>query len=399
MPERSDSLPCGIVEFTDDGVITYANAAVAEWLGETAEALVGRKFEQLLTVANRIFFQTHFFPLLTLHGHAEEIFLSLRGSGNRTVPVVASARRHETAEGARSQCVFLTVHERRKYEDEILEARKRAEEALANNDELRASQRQLELKTQQLERRVREIQTRNEDLQHATQILSHDLREPIRKIGLFADLVRGHLPPQLEPEAAEALRKIDAEARKMQELIHAVRDFLQPAMDGAFAAVDLNAVVQRTAASVAMKLGFTDWVLECGKLPSVEGSAALLQAMFAQLLENSVKFRDPARRLRITVRGRIIQQNILAASGEYRYADFAQIEFEDNGRGFDPKYRDYVFGLLKKVDLASPGLGVGLALCRKIVALHYGSIRVDPRPAVGTVFTIELPLVLTLPPN
>jgi sigma-B regulation protein RsbU (phosphoserine phosphatase) len=76
----------------------------------------------------------------------------------------------------------------------------------------------------------------------------------------------------------------------------------------------------------------------------------------------------------------------------YVYADFAQIELEDNGTAFDPKYRDYIFRLLKKVHLDSPGLGVGLALCRKIVSAHYGSIRVEPRPGEGTTFTLLLPV-------
>lgn len=391
MVDRCDTAPCGLVEFNDDGTIVYANAVLAKWLGETSEPLAGRKIESILTVAHRIFFQTHFFPLLSLHGHAEEIFLALRARDGTPVPVLASARRRTGPEGARSQCVFLTVHQRRKYEDEILRAQQTAEEALKNNDELRTAKRELEVKTQELELRLRQTQMHNEDLRHATQILSHDLREPVRKIGLFADLIRGHA--RSEPEAVEALRKIALEGERMENLIHAIREFLQPDVDSPVECVDLKAAVESAAAAVALKIGFTDWLIDCETLPSIDGRKRQLHVLFGHLFENAVKFRERGRRLRIHVRGQVIQENLFAETKDrYHYVDFARIEFQDNGVGFDPKYRDYVFRLLKKVDLESPGLGVGLALCRKIAALHYGTIRVDPKPGVGTTFTLTLPL-------
>lgn len=94
MADRLDNAPCGFVEFADDGAILYANATLAEWLGlSNSQQLVGRKFDSILTVANRIFFQTHFFPMLTLNGGVEEIFLSLRAHDGASVPVVATAKR------------------------------------------------------------------------------------------------------------------------------------------------------------------------------------------------------------------------------------------------------------------------------------------------------------------
>jgi sigma-B regulation protein RsbQ len=384
----------GIVEFDDEGKIHYANATLAEWMGETADALLGRKFESILSTANKIFFQTHLFPILTLQGHAEEIFLMLLTRDGKRIPVITCARRHSTSAGPRSQCVLLTVHQRRKYEDEILQAKDAAEVALRNNDELRATKRDLEQRAQELERTVRDVQSYNEDLQRVTQILSHDLREPIRKIGLFADLVKGHLENEPETEATVALRKIDAEAAQMENLINAMRRFLQSTAPAPIEKVSVAQLVESVTASVSMKSKFTDWVVECEALPDIEGRRVQLYQLFTQLLENSVKFRDVSRRLRVKISGRIIQQNAFAAiKDRYRYVDCVQIEVRDNGTGFDPKYRDYVFQLLRKVDLNSAGLGVGLALCRKIVALHYGSIQVDPQPQVGTTFTIVLPLV------
>ncbi|HUR60127.1 MAG TPA: PAS domain-containing sensor histidine kinase [Opitutaceae bacterium] len=393
MPDRLENAPCGFVEFNDDGQVIAANETLTRWLDEPTGSLVGRKFESLLTVANRIFFQTHFFPLLRLQGKTEEIFLALRARDGTSVPVITSAQREVGPAGAVSSCIFLTVHQRRKYEDEILQAKHAAEEAVRNNEELQAAKGDLEERARELERRMRQIILHNLDLERVAQILSHDLREPIRKVGLFADLVRNQRDAALNAEAAGALDKIDRESARMESLIRAMQEFLRPQAAGPAEKLDLKDLIEQAAAAVALKMG-GDWLFECERLPEVEGRASDLELLFCHLIENAVKFRSPDRRLRIKVRGHVIQQNVYEATTErYHYADFALVEVHDNGIGFDPKYRDYVFQLLKKVELTSPGLGVGLALCRKIAAAHHGSIQADPKPGVGTTITVLLPVI------
>jgi sigma-B regulation protein RsbU (phosphoserine phosphatase) len=237
------------------------------------------------------------------------------------------------------------------------------------------------------------VQLRNEQLQRVTEILSHDLREPVRKIGLFADLVRGQPNTSLDDESLAALRKIQVESQQIDNLIHAVRQYLESDAPYATEKVKLQELVATAAKAVTAKAAFSDWDVHCDPLPEIEGRRGQLQLVFVLLMENAVKFRDPGRRLQVTVRGRLIQQNLFEATKErYRYVDFVRLEIQDNGVGFPPKYRNYVFGLLKKVDLSSPGLGVGLAICRKIVASHFGSIEVDSEPGVGTTITLLLPL-------
>ncbi|MDQ6624448.1 MAG: PAS domain-containing protein, partial [Verrucomicrobiota bacterium] len=73
-----DHAPCGFAAFSDEGVIRVANTTLAALLGYTAAELVGMRFETLLGVGARIFYHTHFFPVLKLHGEAEEVYLTLR---------------------------------------------------------------------------------------------------------------------------------------------------------------------------------------------------------------------------------------------------------------------------------------------------------------------------------
>ena len=393
MPLSLEQAACGVVEFDDAGVVGHVNATLSNWLGQASGELIGCKFDSILSVANKIFFQTHLFPLLRLHGHVEEIFLMLRTVGGERVPVVMSGQRVDSPAGATHQCVLLTVRQRRKYEDEILQAKEAAETALRSNEELRVTKEALATHGRELEHKVREVLAHNDDLQRMTQVLSHDLREPIRKIGLFTDLVRGHLRADIDAEALEALRKIDGHAVQMENLINAVRQYLQLDASGPWEQVELQPVVEAAARAVSMKLNFNDWTVACEPLPALTGRRAQLLQLFIHLLENAVKFRDPRRRLRVSIRGRTIQHNAFAAGhDQYAYVDFAQLEIQDNGSGFDPKYREYVFEFMKKVRLESPGLGIGLAICRKIAGLHYGSIDVETVPDKGTTFTVRLPV-------
>ena len=87
MDSLLDNAPCGYLAFTDDGIIRMVNHTLAELLGQTPEQLHGQRVESILTVGARIFYQTHFFPVLKLHGEAEEVYLTLRTHGGADIPV------------------------------------------------------------------------------------------------------------------------------------------------------------------------------------------------------------------------------------------------------------------------------------------------------------------------
>lgn len=392
MSERLDDAPCAYVEFDDDGVIRHVNQTLAEWLGFSADELVGRKFDDILTLPNRIFHQTHFFPLLKLQGRADEIFLNLQARDKSAIAVVTSATRSIKGAAAMNRCAFLTVRQRRQYEDEIVRARRDAEEALNNNSLLKAAKEEADRHLADLDRRVKQVELMNEELLHVSRIMSHDLREPMRKVRLFADLVRQNMSAGLDPESDGALKKISSESDRAIALVGSIQRFLNVPTDAPFGPTDLNQLVEE--ASRTAHTSFADWVMEKDHLPSIDAQPPALRLLFEQLFDNAIKFRALERPLRVTIAHRIVQQNSYRATQDrYAYRDYVQIEIADNGRGFDPKYRGYIFRLLKKVELDSPGFGIGLALCRKVAELHSGTLEVDPVPGRGTLFILRLPLV------
>jgi PAS domain S-box-containing protein len=136
MDELLNNAPCGFLSLADDGRVLAANATLLGWLGYEEGELEGRHFESVLPPGGRIFYQTHFFPLLKLHGRAEEVYLSLRTREGVDVPVLANAARRERGGSPVNDCVFVPMRQRRRFEDELLGARREAEAANRLKDEL-----------------------------------------------------------------------------------------------------------------------------------------------------------------------------------------------------------------------------------------------------------------------
>lgn len=395
MNDLLNILPCGFFSFTDDGRIVQINDTALQHLGYSSCEVVGRKVEDILTLAGRIFYQTHFFPLIRLHGKAEEIFFSLLAKDKTDIPVLLNAVRKPEGEGVINHCVYIPVHQRKKYEEEILQAKKIAEDALHKNAELVQTKQELETHAEELDRKINSLTQKNHELQQFNRIVTHDLQEPLRKIITFTDILFQDNRATLTPSGLHAVNRIHAACDRMRRLTDILQKFVYLDIEPKIlSTVDLNTALEVAAEyvlSATPELPEIDLTLE--PLPIVEGYAGQLEKLFAQLLDNAIRFRDPARKLAIGVQCCIVQQNSFKTMADrYKYADYAKILFSDNGVGFENRYKDYVFLLLKKLQSDTPGLGFGLALCKKIVDNHYGSITADSSPGKGTTFTIMLPL-------
>jgi PAS domain S-box-containing protein len=136
MDELLNRAPCGFLSLADDGRVLAVNATLLGWLGYAEGELAGRHFETLLPPGGRIFYQSYFFPLLKLQDRAEEVYLSLRARDGGDVPVLANAARREREGSAVNDCIFIPMRQRRRFEDELLAARREAEEANRVKDEL-----------------------------------------------------------------------------------------------------------------------------------------------------------------------------------------------------------------------------------------------------------------------
>lgn len=388
-----DILPCGYLAFRDDGIIKESNITAASLVGYQKAELAGKNIETLLTVASRIFYNTHFFPLVKLHSRANEVFLSLRDKDNREIPVLVNAERHGKDSDYVIHCVFFRIDERKKYEQELLNAKREAENMLRENKQLLDLTKDLEQHALALDKQYQHQKIINENLLQFSKIVSHDLQEPIRKIQIFIDRITKDNDTALSIKGKALSSKVIREAERLRGLTKSLQEFLATDDEKTHTHVDLNAIIDAAKSRVINLRQFSDFGMEIARLPTIEGYEKQLELLFFHLIDNAIQFRSPTRNLEIKVNALILEENIFRISkDQYKYTEHLRISFEDNGIGIPEEYKDYVFDLLNKLDRSGSGVGIGLSLVKKIVVNHSGSIGLKSQAGVGTRFEIELPV-------
>jgi len=232
-----------------------------------------------------------------------------------------------------------------------------------------------------LRERNEELARSNSDLENFAYFASHDLQEPARKIGNFAGLVDEDLGDTATEETREYLEIIRRSSDRMLTLIRDLLTFsrIRVARDQ-FSEVDLNPMLKEIAEDQSLDLKSAGGSLKIGKLPHVQGDSMLLGQLFTNLIGNAIKYREPDRALEIDIAADHVD-------GQHR------ISISDNGMGFEPEDSEQVFGLFQRLHGPSgiPGSGVGLAICKRVVELHGGDIKVDAAIGRGATFIITLP--------
>jgi diguanylate cyclase (GGDEF)-like protein len=128
MDDLLNTAPCGFLSSTDDGKIIVINSTLLNILEYQSEELEGRHIESILPIASRVFYQTHLFPLLKMHGKVDEIFLYLQTKSGRDVPMLINAIRQKRKGQIFNNWVFMPMYRRSEYEDQLVRLKKAAEE-------------------------------------------------------------------------------------------------------------------------------------------------------------------------------------------------------------------------------------------------------------------------------
>jgi sigma-B regulation protein RsbQ len=182
-----ENAPCGYFVFDDDATILAVNETLAGILGKPKEELPGQNVASIFTLPTRIFFQTHLFPMIRLHGHAEEIFISFLAADGQHLPVVLNAKKMEWEGKPVTCCSCILVPNRKKFETELVTARKTAEKALQENSELIKAKSALQQQAEELDKQIQLVQKQNHELQQFSHAVTHNLREPLRKILMYTE--------------------------------------------------------------------------------------------------------------------------------------------------------------------------------------------------------------------
>lgn len=233
-----------------------------------------------------------------------------------------------------------------------------------------------------LERQRQELQHKNEALDQFTATVSHDLKAPLRHISMFSEMIEDELAAGNQEEVAASARHLRESARRMTRVIDSLLDYAQIAYQiTAWSEVDLDDIVADTLGVLGSHAREADVTFEIAPLPKVHGDPELLRRLVQNLVGNAIKYRHPHRRPIVRVSGRAAGQHV-------------ELVVEDNGIGIDPRFALRIFEVFQRLhqdESIYGGTGIGLALAKRIVESHNGSIRLDTGFTEGARFVVTLP--------
>lgn len=232
-----------------------------------------------------------------------------------------------------------------------------------------------------LENYAESLRRSNRELEQFAYVASHDLREPLRMVTVFSQLLERNYKDRLDPDANEFIHYIVEGGSRMGALIDDLLEFSRVSSRAkSFKELDLNAVLSETLSNLAVQIQETKASISVAPLPVVWADRSQMVQVFQNLINNSLKYRGP----------RPPQIDISVTGQDEKEWTFS---VRDNGIGIDPEYHEQIFEIFKRLHgrESYPGTGIGLSIVRKIVERHGGRIRVESEEGEGATFFFTLP--------
>lgn len=244
---------------------------------------------------------------------------------------------------------------------------------------------EVELK-RKIEESTLELRRSNDDLLHFANVVSHDLQEPVRKIKIFNDFLKNEIADQLPDRSVMHLNKIAHSANRMQCIIEGLLAY--STIDKSTQPVEkifLNDLLENIKTDLELLIKEKGAILIIKDLPEIEGAPILIQQLFYNLIQNALKF------TKADLPPRVI---ITSAIKNIDSVESIEISVKDNGIGLDPIYAEKIFAAFERLHSKDEyeGNGIGLALCRKIINRHNGTIMVKGEKENGAEFIVTIPL-------
>jgi signal transduction histidine kinase len=229
--------------------------------------------------------------------------------------------------------------------------------------------------------RTRELTAANDELRQFAYVASHDLQEPLRTVGSYAQLLAKRYKGQLGADADDFIRYIVEGVQRMHVLLNDMLAYSRVTNEPnnrPFTHCTLEQVLSTALANLEMAIKESEAEITRDSLPTVLGDESQLTQVLQNLISNAIKYRHDAKpRIHISAR---------ANDSEWVFG------VRDNGMGIEPKYHERIFGIFKRLHgKEKPGTGMGLAICKRIIERHGGRIWVESTPGEGALFQFTIP--------
>ena len=355
--------PCGYLSTLPDGTIVKVNETFVEWTGRSREALLGgTRFQTLLTIGSRIYYETHYAPLLRMQGFANEIALEVTLADGRILPVNVNTRqRRDTDETPLfNRITLFDSTDRRRYERELLLARRKAEQNARDKDGMMS-------------------------------MLSHDIRNPLQALMTVVQLLDRS---ELTEQQRGFVRLLKSSSANMLSLLTRVLELSRAEsgvgvlIENPFAIRDLVSEVVDPFAAAARDKGLElRWSVGDDVPAVVLGDQTAIRQILANLVGNAVKFTHTGS---VSVSIKVGELTVDAVTLAFAVSD--------TGIGIDADALQRIFHEFTQASdetaMRFGGTGLGLAITRRLLAVYGSTVEVDSTPGAGTVFSFKLRLLL-----
>ena len=358
-----EQAPCGYLSTLPDGTIVRVNHTFVQWTGVPRERLLGQtKFQTLLTIGSRIYYETHYAPLLRMQGFANEIALEVIREDGRILPVLVNSRQRRDSDGRPlfNRITLFDSTDRRRYERELLLARRKAEQIAEDKAALLA-------------------------------MLSHDIRNPLNALMGVIQLLDHS---DLSAPQRRLVRLLKSSSDNMLNLLNHVLE-LSKAESSSFTLVEapfsLHAVVDdvvSTFETVAREKGLALGASVASGLPqTVIGDPVAIRQILTNLVANAVKF-TAAGSVTVSVSAKDIGTDAVTLV----------VAVSDTGIGIAPDMIERIFTEFTQASYETAmrfgGTGLGLTIIRRLLSLYGTTVQVQSVPGEGSTFSFRLRLPL-----
>ncbi|MDB5245726.1 MAG: histidine kinase [Segetibacter sp.] len=237
------------------------------------------------------------------------------------------------------------------------------------------------------------LEATNKELERFAFTVSHDLKEPLRKISLFSNLILNEQKNPLSESQQEHMKKVIFSAGRMNTMIEDILDFSTLSRKQHFEKYNLNDVVSETVELLEQSIEEKKAVIQYSELPHAIIIPSQMRQLFQNLISNSIKFSRKDVPPVVNISHEFINKEKIKVADLWPSDQYLELKIKDNGIGFDPQYAEKVFNLFERLHSKSEyeGTGLGLAISKKIVDNHGGAIFAQSELGRGVEFTLVLP--------
>jgi PAS domain S-box-containing protein len=362
-----------LVTISPEGQITDVNEATERATGVPRGRLIGSDFSDYFTEPDQA--RAGYQKVLS-DGLIRDYPLTIRNLAGHTTDVLYNAVVY-CNEAGQVQGVFAAardVTERKRAEAELSRYRDHLEELVQQRTS------ELETANTHLQHTTAELVRSNQELEQFAYVASHDLQEPLRAVTGYLGLIEQQLGDELDDKGRHHVAGAVQGAARMHTLITDLLALSRVGSRGqAFESADLNTVLDQALNGLGVSIQETSATITRDPLPTLRVDAGQIAQVFQNLIGNALKFRGE--------RSPEIRVSAQQKPGQWVFA------VRDNGIGIEPQYFERIFLVFQRLHTRQhyPGTGIGLAICKKIVERHDGTIWLESKPDQGSTFCFTIP--------